>query len=65
MFTITTSPDAVQPLRSKLSETLQDYERRFGSPPDWLDDLSHGRILALILQALKQGTPLTAADYLH
>jgi hypothetical protein len=65
MSTITTSSDAVQLHCSKLSEALQVYERRFGSPPDWLDDLSHGRILALILQALRRGAPVTAADVLH
>ena len=65
MLTITTSSDTVQLHCSKLNEALQVYERRFGSPPDWLDDLSHGRILALILQALRRGTPMTAADVLH
>lgn len=63
MLTITVSPEAAR--RSKLNEALQIYERRFGPPPDWLDDLSHGRILALILQSLRRGAPMTAADVLH
>jgi hypothetical protein len=65
MLTITTSLDAVQSSRSKLGEALQVYECRFGSPPDWLEDLSHGRIRALIQQALRRGAPMTAADVLH
>ncbi len=65
MLTITTTPEAVQPSHSNLSEALQIYERRFGYAPDWLDDFSHGRILALIRQALGRGAPLTIADVLH
>ena len=56
---------ATQPTRATLGDTLQLYERRFGSPPDWLDDLANGRIQALIEQALRRGAPLTAADVLQ
>jgi hypothetical protein len=64
MLNIASLSAAGQTARPKLSETLQVYERRFGSPPDWLDDLANGRIQALIQQALKRGAPLTAADVL-
>lgn len=40
------------------------YERRFGAPPEWLDDLSGGQALALLRQALRRGAPLIAADVL-
>ena len=65
MLTITTSHDATQSVRSRLDEAMQFYERCFGWAPDWLNDLSHGRMLALILQALKRGAPLTTADSFH
>jgi hypothetical protein len=38
-----------------LSEALRAYEHRFGSPPEWLEELSNGRILSLVQQALKRG----------
>ncbi|WP_035383535.1 hypothetical protein [Ferriphaselus sp. R-1] len=40
------------------------YERRFGATPEWLDELSAGRGLALLRQALGRGAPLIAADVL-
>lgn len=48
-----------------LRETLQSYEHRFGAAPEWLDELSPGRVLALVQQALKRGAPLSAAELLH
>ena len=65
MLTITTSHDAVYSVRLKLVEALQNYERRFSWTPDWLNELPHGRICALILLSLKRGVPLTIADVLH
>lgn len=50
---------------SLLGDAVQHYERRFGAAPYWLDDLSNGRILALLQQALRRGAPLIAADVLH
>lgn len=41
------------------------YEHRFGALPDWLEDLSSGRIAALLSHALRRGTPLNAADVVH
>jgi hypothetical protein len=48
-----------------LREALQAYDRRFGSPPDWLEELSGGRILSLVQRALQRGAPLIAAEILH
>lgn len=49
---------------SLLDEALQTYEHRFGALPEWLDELSGGRVLALLRQALGRGAPLSAADVL-
>ena len=65
MLTITATLDAAQPIHSKLGEALHVYEHQFGFAPYWLADFSHGRILALILQALRRGSPLTEADVLN
>ena len=65
MQTITVS-SAAEPSRiSLVRETLQTYERRFGAAPEWLGDLSSGRVLSLVQQALKRGAPLSAAELLH
>ncbi|MBI5918001.1 MAG: hypothetical protein HY849_01325 [Nitrosomonadales bacterium] len=48
-----------------LGDAVQHYERRFGATPEWLSDLSNGRILALLQHALRRGAPLIAADVLH
>ncbi|HXU92999.1 MAG TPA: hypothetical protein VFP33_05025 [Gallionella sp.] len=58
-------PDTTQPSRHRLAEALLAYERRFGYPPDWLDDAPQGRALSLIKQALERGAPLAAADHFH
>jgi hypothetical protein len=65
MFYINSSLNQVESLNSSLKDALQVYERRFGYIPDWLEDFTQGRVLALILQALTRGAPLTAADVLH
>jgi hypothetical protein len=65
MFYLNSSLNQLQLLNSNLNDALQVYERRFGYTPDWLEDFTQGRVLALILQALKRGAPLTAADVLH
>jgi hypothetical protein len=48
-----------------LDEALQAYERRFGAAPEWLDELSTGRVLSLVQRALQRGVPLIAAELLH
>lgn len=65
MQTITITSAAETPHLPQLSETLQTYERRFGAAPEWLDELSSGRVLSLVQQALKRGVPLSAAELLH
>lgn len=65
MQTITISSATETPRIPQLRETLQAYERRFGSPPEWLDDLSSSRVLSLVRQALQRGAPLSAAELLH
>jgi hypothetical protein len=65
MLTITFSAAAENSRIPQLREALQTYERRFGSPPEWLDELSDGRILSLVQLALKRGVPLIAAEVLH
>lgn len=65
MQTITVSSVAETSRIPLLRETLQAYERRFGAAPEWLDDLSSGRVLSLVQQALKRGAPLSAAELLH
>jgi hypothetical protein len=65
MLTITISTAAETSSSPLLREAMQSYERRFGSPPEWLDELSNGRILSLVQQALKRGVPLIAAEVLH
>jgi hypothetical protein len=47
-----------------LNGARQDYERRFGAIPEWLEDLSGGRVLSLLRQALGRGVPLIAAEVL-
>jgi hypothetical protein len=47
---------------SVLSNLHSDYERRFGATPQWLADLSGGRMHALLRCALERGAPLIAAD---
>lgn len=65
MQTITVT-SATEPTRlPQLSETLQAYERRFGAAPEWLDELSSGRVLSLVQLALRRGVPLSAAEMLH
>ncbi len=64
MSTITVSSAAETPSQL-LRESVKAYECRFGAPPEWLDELSSGRVLSLILQALKRGAPLVAAELLH
>ncbi len=65
MQTITVSSAAETSRTPQLRETLQAYEHRFGSAPEWLDDLSSGRVLSLVQQALKRGAPLSAVELLH
>jgi len=65
MQTITVSSAAETSRTPQLRETLQVYEHRFGAAPEWLDELSSGRVLALVQQALKRGAPLSAAELLH
>ncbi len=65
MQTITVTSAAEPSRLPQLGETLQTYERRFGAPPEWLDDLSPWRVLSLVQQALKRGAPLSAAELLH
>jgi predicted transcriptional regulator len=62
-FTVASATESSR--NSVLREALQAYERRFGSPPEWLEDLSSGRILSLVQQALQRGVPLIAAEVLH
>ncbi len=65
MQTITISA-ATEPTRlPQLRETLQAYEHRFGAAPEWLDELSLGRVLSLVQQALRRGAPLSAAEVQH
>lgn len=65
MQTITVT-SAAEPSRNQiLHDAVQTYENRFGSAPEWLDDLSSGRVLSLVQQALKRGAPLSAAELLH
>jgi hypothetical protein len=65
MLNITVT-SAAEPSRNQLlREALQAYERRFGSPPEWLEDLSNGRVLSLVRLALQRGAPLIAAEILH
>jgi hypothetical protein len=65
MLNITVT-SAAEPSRNQLlGEALQAYERRFGSPPEWLEDLSNGRVLSLVRLALQRGAPLIAAEILH
>ncbi len=65
MQTITVT-SAAEPSRNQtLHDAVQRYENRFGSAPEWLDDLSSGRALSLVQQALKRGVPLSAAELLH
>jgi hypothetical protein len=65
MFTITVASVTESSRNPILREALQVYERRFGSPPEWLEELSNGRILSLVQQALQRGVPLIAAEVLH
>ena len=65
MLTITVASAAESSRNPILREALQTYERRFGSPPEWLEELSNGRILSLVQQALQRGAPLSAAEVLH
>ena len=65
MQTITVSTAAETSRTAQLRETLQVYEHRFGAAPEWLDELSNGRILSLVQQALQRGEPLIAAELLH
>ena len=65
MLTITISSAAETSRIPLHHQTLQAYENRFGSAPAWLDELSSGRVLSLVQQALKRGTPLNAAELLH
>jgi len=65
MITTNTTLNQLQTLNSNLNDALQNYERRFGYTPEWLEDFTQGRVLALILQAINRGAPLTAADVLH
>lgn len=65
MLNITVTSAAESSRNTILREALQAYERRFGSPPDWLEDLSGGRILSLVQRALQRGAPLIAAEVLH
>jgi hypothetical protein len=65
MLNITVTSAAESSRNAILREALQAYERRFGSPPDWLEELSSGRILSLVQRALQRGAPLIAAEVLH
>jgi hypothetical protein len=65
MLNITVAPTAEASRNPVLREALQAYERRFGSAPEWLDELSNGRSLSLVQQALQRGVPLIAAEVLH
>jgi hypothetical protein len=65
MITITNTPAVESSSNPILREALQSYERRFGSPPEWLDELPKGRILSFVRQALQRGVPLIAAEVLH
>jgi hypothetical protein len=61
-----TVTSAAEPTSNQLiREALQTYERHFGSPPEWLEELSNARILSLVQQALRRGAPLIAAEILH
>lgn len=61
----TAAQNATPETISKPADALSAYEQRFGSLPDWLNDVPPGRTLSLLRQALHRGAPLTAADYLH
>lgn len=65
MSTITNSSAAEASRIPPLRETLRTYERHFGAPPEWLDELPAGRVLSLVRQALQRGAPLNAAELLH
>jgi len=65
MITTRTSLNQVQTLNANLNDALQVYESRFGYTPEWLEEFTQSRVLALILQSLSRGAPLTAADVLH
>lgn len=65
MLTITATSAAETQPAPQLREVLQAYEGRFGAAPEWLEDLSYGRVLSLVQQALKRGAPLIAAELLH
>jgi len=65
MLNITVATTAETSRIPQLHEALQAYERRFGAAPEWLDDLSDGRILSFVQQALQRGAPLIAAELLH
>ena len=65
MLTITATNETETSRSPQTSDALQAYERHFGSPPEWLEDLSSGRILSLVQQALQRGVPLVAAEVLH
>ena len=65
MQNITVSSAAETSRISQLRETLRAYERRFGAAPEWLDELSLGRVRSLVQQALQRGAPLSAAEVLH
>jgi hypothetical protein len=65
MLTITVASITETSSNPILREALLVYERRFGSPPQWLDELSTGRIVSLVQQALKRGVPLIATEILH
>lgn len=65
MQTINVSSAAETSRTPQLRETLQAYEHRFGAAPEWLEELSFGRVLSLVQQALQRGAPLSAAEVLH
>jgi hypothetical protein len=65
MLTITVAPVTEASRNPVLREALLAYERRFGSAPEWLEELSTGRILSLVRLALQRGAPLIAAEILH
>jgi len=65
MLNITVSITAETSRIPQLHQALQAYERRFGAAPEWLDELSTGRVLSLVQRALQRGVPLIAAELLH
>ena len=65
MLTITVASITESSRNPILREALLVYERRFGSPPECLDELSTGRIVSLVQRALRRGEPLTATEILH